>query len=403
MDVELRPVTDDEFLAYVRQVELGFGETPSDEELERHRPVVELDRTLAGFEDERIVSTAGANSMELTVPGARQAPMAGVTAVGVAPTHRRRGLLRQMMGRVHDDARQREEPLVGLLSTEAPIYGRFGYGVATLAAGVKLDARSIALADTVDELTAGGRTQLIDLDEARAVVPEVFDRFRRGQVGAVDRSAARHHRRLADRETDRHGRSSLQVAVREVGGSVEGVAIYRLKPGREGTGTVTVVDLVATTDHAWLALWGHLLSIDLMAVVECEPLPVDDPLRHALVDPRRYRTEAITDWLWLHLLDVPAALAARTYDADDRLVLEVVGPDGARVDLDAQNGRAEVRTTRAEPDLIVTTQALASLYLGGFSARQLAAAGRLRGDHAAVDRLDRLFRTPTAPWCNTMF
>ena len=93
---------------------------------------------LAAVDEGRIVGGAGAFSFRTTVPGGAVVPSAGVTVVGVLPTHRRRGILRSMMRLQLDDAHERGEALATLFASEETIYGRYGYGRATLALELKI-------------------------------------------------------------------------------------------------------------------------------------------------------------------------------------------------------------------------------------------------------------------------
>ena len=91
----------------------------------------------AAFEEGQIVGGAGAFPFELSVPGG-SLPCAGVTAVGVHPTHRRRGVLRSMMDAQLRDVHERGEPIAALWASEETIYGRFGYGIASWAGELKV-------------------------------------------------------------------------------------------------------------------------------------------------------------------------------------------------------------------------------------------------------------------------
>src|SRR4051812_12465122 len=173
MDVEFRPIVASETEAFIRVDAAAFGVDPRPETVEYARDFLELDRTLAAFEDGRIVGTSGALSWELTVPGPAAVRAAAVTWVSVLPTHRRRGLLTAMMGRLLDDSRGRGEPLAALLASESVIYGRFGYGLATTSADYAIERRHAALAAPVD---VRGRFVMVDGADAERILPAVFDR-----------------------------------------------------------------------------------------------------------------------------------------------------------------------------------------------------------------------------------
>jgi predicted N-acetyltransferase YhbS len=180
MDLELRPVTDEEFPAFSRTIEAAFGTLATDNDIELWRLVTEFDRTIGGFDRGQIVSTAGAFTFELTLPGLATIPVAGVTAVSVAPTHRRQGILRKMMTHQLDDVVARGEPVAILTASESIIYGRFGYGLATFQAYYDIDKNRSAFRT---DLSSTGRVQLVDAATAAKVIPDVADRSRRAQPG----------------------------------------------------------------------------------------------------------------------------------------------------------------------------------------------------------------------------
>ncbi|MBV8159446.1 MAG: GNAT family N-acetyltransferase, partial [Acidimicrobiia bacterium] len=131
MDVAIRPVAAEEWVDYLRAEHIPFGVRIGDEEMKVQAQRFGAWNTLAAFQDGRIVATAGDWDMHLTLPGLTQVHAPGVTAVGVLPTHRRRGLLTALMRRQLDDFSGRGEPVATLLAAESVIYGRFGYGWAT--------------------------------------------------------------------------------------------------------------------------------------------------------------------------------------------------------------------------------------------------------------------------------
>src|SRR5262245_59609569 len=182
MDLELRPIVEDERLAYHRAITTGFGDLLREDDLMPWGFQVDTERTLAIFDDGEIVGTAGAYSFEMTVPGGAQVPTAGVTVVTVRNTHRRRGLLVAMMDRQLDDVAERGEPLAALTASESLIYGRFGYGLATFTTRWELETDFSEFAQAPD---AGGRLRLLDKATAAPLVGPVYDAVARSRVGEV--------------------------------------------------------------------------------------------------------------------------------------------------------------------------------------------------------------------------
>jgi predicted acetyltransferase len=394
---EIRAITDEEYGDYIDVLHVAFGETPAPETVDYWRTVLELERTVAAFEGTRMVGTAGVISFDLTVPGG-SVPMGGVTAVGVLPSHRRRGLLRTMMRRMLDDCRERGEPVAGLLASESAIYGRYGYGMATETAHLELETAHAAFARPV----APPAVELVGVSDAAGAVAPIYERARASRAGMPDVSGARWGWLALDPESERQGAGPRQVAVLDD----RAYAVYRLKPAwKDGLADheVVVEDLVALDPDSYASIWRWVLDLDLAGRVSAGHRPLDEPLGLLLADPRRLRRR-VTDWLWLAILDVPAALEGRRYRRPGRLTVTVVegfapGVEGT-YGIEVQDGRATVDVSTGEPDLVLTAAALGAAYLGGTALRRLAAAGHVtERTPGALDSADAMFATTPAPWC----
>ncbi|HEX2119338.1 MAG TPA: GNAT family N-acetyltransferase [Acidimicrobiales bacterium] len=406
----MRPAAAEDVPELVTADQAAFGGRPSDVQIEESRAFLELDRTYVAVEGERIVGTAGALSMELTVPGPATVPVAGITFVGVVPTHRRRGILTALLARLIDDARDRQEPMSVLLASEATIYGRFGYGVAVTTDAVEIQRSHAALRRLV-ELT--GRLRMLEPAEMAEVLPPLHDRYRRLQPGEVSRSGGWWARRLADREDRREGASARFAVLWEgaPGEEPSGYLTYRIRgtwdhgvPGH----TLEVEELIALTPEVRAGLWQYCLNVDLVAVVKAGNVPVDEPLGWMLADSRRLRVRGRNDMLWLRLLDVEAALAGRTYASEGTVVLEVVDRSGTaagRYRLAAGgNEEAVCRRTDRPADLALDVTELAAAFLGGARLTTLARAGVVSElTPGALARADALFASAIAPYCCTAF
>ena len=407
MDVEIRPVTAEEFPDYLKSEHIPFGVQISDEEMKFQAPRFGQWNTLAAFEAGRIVATAGDWDMQLTVPGGREVHAPGVTAVAVLPTHRRRGLLTAMMRQQLDTYRGRGEVVATLLAAESLIYGRFGYGWATTSMAAELDRTHGVFSDAVGE---GVELQLLDKSEASKVLPDIFDQVRRRQPGEVTRPDGWWAEFFRDPEWMREGAGERFYVVARHGADA-GFVAYRLKEGWNDNlpgSTLRVEHVMATSPAPRAALWRYLLDVDLVATVRFENIPLLDPMRWMLRDPRRLRTRTVSDWLWVRVVDVARALEARCYRAADRLVLEVDDaflPENAGCyELDGGPDGARCRRTNAGPDLRLSVAALGSAYLGGVSLASLAAAGRVEeSTPGALARADLVFGSDVPPWCSTDF
>jgi len=412
MAPQIVSITDVGLAEVHRLCSTAFGEESKPEMVDDERLVAELDRMIGVTDGGRLVASAGAYSFRLTVPGGSTVGASGVTWVAVLPTHRRRGILRQMMERVLDDAAAREEPVAVLTASEAVIYGRFGFGVGAQHARVTVRAKEsgfIAPLLARDSDAAPGSMRLAwSGDEAAiAAMADVYERWRGSRAGALSRHAGWWEVTRRDHPYRRDDHGPAYYALHDdAEGVADGYAIYRLKdPGHEWLHAL-VVELVALDPAVETELWRYVLDIDLTSKVIVRALAVDDPLKWRLADPRALTVDRLEDWLWVRILDVCAALEARAYDTSGRLVIEVVDdfrPDGRasgtfRLEVSPDGASCE-RADRASPDITIGVEALGSAWLGAAPVTTLARAGRARGDDDALALAADLFATRAAPFC----
>ncbi|HYN47560.1 MAG TPA: GNAT family N-acetyltransferase [Candidatus Nanopelagicales bacterium] len=407
----IRTATPDTVRAFLEPLVTAFGEGLTDAEFDDWRHNIEPERLVAAFDGDAAVATAAAFTFRLTVPGGEVAA-AGVTAVGVEPGHRRQGILRSLMRQQLDDVRTRGEPVAVLWASESAIYQRFGYGLGTLSGSFEIErGRTAWLRPRVPE----GRVRLVDAAEALATFPPVYERMRAVTPGALSRTEDWWRWGiLHDAEHMRQGAGPKLRYLFEVDGTAEGYALYRVKTDwddRGPKGQLLVVEAMALTPRAERAVWSFLFGVDLMRTTKAGRVPVPHPLQLALADPRALGLTA-GDGLWVRLVDLPAALAARRCGAAGTLVLEVADafcPWNAgrwRVTAAGEPGAAvaSVERTDAPADLALDVADLAAAYLGAFRLSDLARAGRVAElASGALRRADALLAAERAPWCATMF
>jgi predicted acetyltransferase len=404
MAFEVRPVADnEEYKDAIHAIGQYFGMQLNDEQVERFLRVLPLDRTHAGWDDSRIVGGAGAFSFDLSIPGG-SLPTAGISVVGVSPTHRRRGVLRAMMRAQLDDVHARGEALAALWASEETIYGRFGYGVAAWVGQVWIPREYSAFVTRFEPV---GRVRFVDSDEAFELLPPIWGAVREERTGMYVRSDDWWRDRvIRDPEERREGAGPKRFIVHETDGRPTAYAIYRHKPGWEAgssTGVVQVVEAMGATPEGTREVWRYLLDIDWAATIEASLLPPDHPLFLLLAAPRRAKYR-MGDGLWLRLVDVGAALAARRYRDGEPVVFEV-----RDAFCDWNEGRWKVGDGAAQPtdeaaDLRLDADALGSAYLGGITFAELRNAFRVEEVTAGgVARADDLFRTDLHPWCPEIF
>jgi predicted acetyltransferase len=357
------------------------------------------------------VATLRTLDRTLTVPGhdaATQLLVAdALTSVTVAATHRRRGLLSRMLDASLRAAQERGDAMSILIAAEWPIYGRFGYAPAAFTAYRTLhrERRGTTIAG---DLT---RLRRVTRKEFAAIAPEVFDRARRRRAGQVDRDHPWWDEKL--------GMDGWQVThelphnylVHDGDDGPDGILAWTTKGEPESwhppLARVKVEGMFADNDAAERDLWAYLSGLDLVDSIEVSG-PVDEPANWLLDDARMLTTTEIADHLWVKLLDVPGALAARRYSVPGEIVLEVVDDSevsaAGRYRLTAEDDHAAAEPTTASPDLTLAQTALASAYLGGVSLRAQTIAGTVT-EHTpgALQRADAMLATGLAPFNATGF
>ena len=396
--VEPAPIAPDEVPDFLQALHQAFHHAGHPDDIALGAKVLEPERTLAIRDGGRIVGTAAIYSRRLTVPGG-ELPLAAVTLVGVRPSHRRRGLLTRMMRRQLADLHEAgEEPIAALWAAEAAIYGRYGYGMATMAAELDVESRDARLREP-PEL----RADLREAAEAQGAMAEIHEAARRERVGLLDRPGSWWEVRIADPEHRRDGASELHAAV------VEGqaYALYAVKSvweaGRSAE-QVIVRELVAATPEGSGAIWNYLLGLDLTSRLVYDGAAPDEPLLHMVTEAQTVRTR-VGEGLWVRLVDVPRALAQRSYPVPFEVVLEVaddVCPWNAGRWALRSDGTCERTSLPAGLQLSVAD--LGAVYLGGTTLDTLARAGRVKELRAgALAPASRAFRGEREPWCPEIF
>ncbi|MFJ9245459.1 GNAT family N-acetyltransferase [Streptomyces sp. NPDC101776] len=414
-DLAVRPITTPDIPDWIRALNTGFLRTPdvSDAELADRSSYIDPSRTLGAFDAGRCVATFRSFPQELTAVGGTPVPADAITNVSVTATHRRRGLLTRMMERDLAAAKERGDVVATLIAAEYRIYGRYGFGPATSATQWEIDVTRAGLDPRWSAPEDGGRIDLVDGEDVRKLGPELHERLRHAQPGAINRDdrywqvatgAVRLTRAAPWAEP-------FYAVYRAADGEVRGLAKYvcddTWNDAKQPHDTATVKSLIATTPAAERALWHHLCSIDWVAKVKSGRRSPDDLLPLLLPDPRAATITTQADWLWVRILDVVRAMEARSYEGEGTLVFEVVdaaGLAGGRYRLVASERGASCAPTTESAELALDVRELATLWLGDESAVRLAALGRVREERAGAARVaDALLRTSRRPWCPDIF
>ncbi|HEX9260585.1 MAG TPA: GNAT family N-acetyltransferase [Acidimicrobiales bacterium] len=374
----------------------------NDEDWAKSEPSWEDCDSVTAWDGDRCVGHAGAFRFQTTVPGGARLATAGVTRVGVLPTHTRRGILNGLMSRLLTEAHDRGQVLASLRASEAVIYERYGFGVAAEGCEVEIDRRR-AQPRPAEPV---GTCRLLRADEVMELIPPLYDRLHT-RAGMITRPDWMWRRYL---ESATGGAQAGHVVVHvDDHGELDGYAHYEVSWdagfGRAPRGVAELAELWGATPTVEADLWRYLLGIDLIEVVRAEERPVDDIARWLLANRRAYQVKMRWDEQWLRLLDVDAALRARSYGPGDAVTIAVTDPllpanDGAwRI---SPAGAERVEGEKADLTMGITT--LGAGYLGGTTWTELVASGRaVASDPGATASADALFATRPAPFCGSFF
>ncbi len=411
--IQLRQPTDDpvSLRAYIRPVSAAFADDYTDQQFETDRKLWEVDRLIGAVDGETWVGAAAALSMHLTVPGG-ELRAAGVSDVGVMPSHRRRGILTRMMRWILDQATERGEAVAVLYASEGVIYPHFGFGMATLRGSFEVDRHAFTFARPAEPL---GRVRLVDVDEGMRLIPPLFEHVRPERVGEVTRHPDRWRLQLlADDGRMRPAFGSKFNAVLEVDGEPRGYAIYRVKSEWDDRGpkhALTALEVTGLDPAAERALWEWLAGVDLVTKIQGLRTSVPSPLLLQMANPRRLGF-TVSDGVWLRLVDLRAALEGRTYAAGGSVTFEVSDPfcpgNAGRWTLNVAEGGGVGTVAPAADDgaadIALDITDLAMAYLGTFSFADLVQAGRIEELRSSgIATADRLFATAAPAWSATMF
>ena len=364
--------------------------------------LLEPGRTVGAFAGGQLVGTADASTSRLTLPGGTIVGHAAVSHIGVLPSFTRKGIATDLVRHQLQDMAARGEVVATLRASEATIYERYGYGVASSSQSVEVQTARAVLRPGVG---TGGPVRLLDAAEAWDVLPRIYSDNRPSRPGTIDRPPV-WWRGLRLRSESASGPS--YVAVHGEPGSETGFARYRpIDTERwfvSEQRTIAVEDFFAPTTDAYVGLLRFLLGLDLIDRVLFWMLPLDDPLPLLLVDRRAARVAAVHDETWLRIIDVRQALTARRYQGDGAVTVAVNDPLLQDNSASFAITRDGAEPTDRRPQVHVGVEGLATVLLGGATWRDLAGAALARADEPeALVVADRLFAVPDAPHAGFFF
>lgn len=405
--MEIRPLTNEDIPRFQRGVDLTFAWEPTEQQTKRLEDTFEMRRMFGAFDRDELIGTGGAFSFDMTTPGG-SVGCGGTTVITVIPSHRRRGVLNQMMEFHLDEVVEHDEPVAALWASESGIYGRYGYGVSAYHARVTMERSRIEFRNSDPP---SGQVQILGVDEAKEVVPPIYESIRPERPGFMtrDEKIRWENAHFFDEPSERGGATAKRWAVYEDSDGAASYAVYQQKLSWEDgmpNGELHVGEVLAASTEAEEALWRFLVGVDLIGTIKGWNIDPGSAIHHLVTDSRRVK-RGLADGLWVRILDVSRALAARSYQIPGRLVFEVGDGFGGRAtgryELEVDSDGVECRSTDREADITLDVRELGSVYLGGVTFRELNRAGLIEGSADSVLQADLMFGHSRPPWCPEVF
>lgn len=409
MDVQLRRLRDeDDYGVWVRVFERALHEDFKDEARKAFRHIVPLDRAYAAEVDGTIVGTASDFPLTYRLHGGAELPIAAVTGVSVAATHRRRGILRQMMDRQLHDAHERGEALAALGASESSIYGRFGYGEVERYDDVVIERAFATL--TFDDPREGS-FRFVSKEDAPAVLPGVFAAVTADRPGEYTRTDTYWAAHLADPSAWHEGSGEAQHVVYDGPDGEQGYATYRVKndwvDGGLPANALKVEEVFASSPGALRQLLRWLFEIDLVRTIRMYESTADRLTPWILQEPRRATSPSTHDHTWLRIVDLPRVLGAREYLTDGTWTFAVTDAvlehNRGTWRLEVVDGEGVVERVDGEGDAVIDIADLASLLMGHVRMTTLVAAARASAAVDVAAMVDRMFSVARPGYAFTSF
>lgn len=410
--VDVRASGPDDLIPMFETMGLQFAfdlpHEPAERDVWRQRiiDVGGIERGRIAHDGDRIVGSLGCFAFDMTVPDG-SVSCAGTTWVTVAPSHRRQGVLRSMMRSHLDEAVEHGDAIAALWASDSAIYGRFGYGMAVDAVELDLDRTT---AEFLPGLPTPDRIDMVTADAAASILPPLYERIRLEVPATFSRSEAWwQHRRLRDTPDRREGKTAFRFAVSyDTDDEPSGYAQFRVESKFDGAHSddrLEIIEMFGTSPSSWLALWTLVMGFDLVTHIEASKRPVDDPIFQFLVGLRRAK-RTLTDTMWVRVLDVGAAMTARSYATTDAVTIDVkdsMGYAAGRHRI-AWDGTVATHASTSDPsDLRVDVSTLGVALMGRPAFVDGVRAGTVGGSLESAFRADRMFRHARAPFCPEVF
>ncbi len=405
MSIEVRAARADEMVQFggiATYVYAGsFGDGPDNIVAQNNRP----EWTLCAFVDGRMATSYSCVPFTMRANG-KAVALGGITAVGTLPEYRRQGLLRRITTRSLADMHERGQAVAALWASQAAIYQRYGYALSSELVSYRIDTVDVGFADG----NAGShRVARINVDTGYPVLKQLYIDFVAERMGYLHRAKPLWmNNTLSSNPTT--GPTHVAIAY-AADGAPRGFVVYHVRNDKVAHPTraqeLTVKDFIWLDDGAYRSLWSWLARHDLVGRIQWTRAPIDDPAPELFMEPRLLNSQS-RDGIWLRIVDAAAALSGRGYHVADSITLEVA-PDeltpwnAGRYKLECSPDGATVSRSRGRADMTLSVKALASLYSGYRTPRQLAQWGMVEADDTALERATPIFATRHAPHCPDNF
>lgn len=404
MALEIRPNTIDEFKNLKQTNARASGLIYSDSDIDTFRLLFDPERSLCAFENGKIVGNVASYYTDMTIPGGTFLPTAGVAQVSVQATHRRKGILTMLMRRQLNEINERDEPIAFLGASETAIYGRFGYGVSSFIQEWEFDKHNNT--KFINGFNPKGQIQFIEIEDAKKIFPDVYEKIRPSRPGFVSRKRANWDNNTGwdwvFKKSTLFGQNPNRFFIKyTVNSETQGYAIYKVNQTGPFAGELTIMELMALNIDAYKSLWRFCLDMDLVNTVKAPDRPLDDPILWMLQNSRRKRT--LTDSGWLRIVNAEKALAKRAYSFEGEINLQIEDKvcdwnDGI-FNLQGSPLGAKCNRSSEKADIVISASSLASIYFGTTSFSNLFSAGLVEENTpGSIQIADSMFRTNNYPW-----
>jgi predicted acetyltransferase len=405
--IKIRFATDDDLQGVYENQARVYGVTVQPGDIEAWKRRIQPNDILVAEDvsnpqDPCLVGTSLYYRLRLTVPGGASLDASWLAMIAVAATHQGRGIWQRISLQGFGILHERGYPILCGVPTQPTVYEILGAGVATYSRTYNIEPRFTELRAKPSR----NQAREIHASAAGRYLPEIYDRWCAITPGALSRDSGWWADFLEDRVTQRDNGSSLNFIVHP-----DGFLTYRVTGAsphafRRPFGSVVVQDFCPVTDEAHSELLATLVGMKMFDNIAIE-VPIDDPLPLKLKDQLAAPTTALSDFLWMRIMNVPDALGARAYSADTDVVLDVTDPlsvAGGRFLLQTRDGVGKCTPHDGPADIKLGLGELATIYMGAHRAYELHRANRITELRSgALRNLDAAFATERVPYCGTLF